>query len=146
MIEFLELEHILAMQRVLIEKFGGKHGIRDQGLLESAVAQPRQSAFGEDLFKDPFEKAAAYAFYLSENQPFLDGNKRIATAAALTFLRLNGFQTLFGDADLYATIMKTANKQLTREALADWFRKNCKKKFVKKKSSSRNKSRQKKSR
>jgi len=132
MVEYLELEHILAMQRALIEKFGGMHGIRDQGLLESAIAQPRQSAFGEDLFKDPFDKAAAYAFYLSENQPFIDGNKRIATAAALTFLRLNGYQTLFGDAELYATIMKMANKQLTRESLADWFRKNCRKKSAKK--------------
>lgn len=134
MVEYLELQHILAMQEVLIEKFGGMHGIRDQGLLESAIAQARQSAFGEDIFKDLADKAAAYAFYLSENQPFIDGNKRIATAAALTFLRLNGMQTQFSNAELYETIMKMANKQLTRETLADWFRKNCKKKSAKKKS------------
>ncbi|HCU24956.1 MAG TPA: type II toxin-antitoxin system death-on-curing family toxin, partial [Deltaproteobacteria bacterium] len=73
------------------------HGIRDRGLLEPAISQPQQSAFGEDIFQDVPSKAAAYAFYLSENQPFLDGNKRIATAAALTFLRLNGFEILISD-------------------------------------------------
>lgn len=130
MAEYLDLSHIIAMQEVLIQKYGGLHGIRSRELLESAVAQPQQSAFGEDAFKDDYSKAAAYAFYLSENQPFLDGNKRIATAAALTFLRLNGYDISASEEELYAVIMQLANKKLNRDGLAQWFEKNCKKKKI----------------
>jgi death-on-curing protein len=126
--EYLDLRHVIAMQEALIEKYGGLHGIRDKGLLESALAQPRQSAFGEDVFPDVPSKAAAYAYYLSENQPFLDGNKRVATAAAITFLRLNGFDLKASQEDVYEIIMKLANKKLTRDGLAEWFRKNSVKK------------------
>jgi death-on-curing protein len=125
MAEYLDLRHIIAMHDSLIEKYGGLHGIRDKGLLESASCQPQQSAFGEDMFPDIASKAAAYAYYLSENQPFLDGNKRIATAAAITFLRLNGYDLKkVSDKDLYDIIMQLANKKLSREALAKWFKKN----------------------
>jgi len=123
--QYLELRHIVAMQEILIQKHGGIHGIRDKGLLESAISQPRQSAFGIDLFPDIFSKAAAYAYYLSENQPFLDGNKRIATAAALTFLKLNGLEFEASNDDLYATIMRLANKKLSRDELAEWFKAHC---------------------
>lgn len=126
--EYLDLRHVIAMQEALIEKYGGLHGIRDKGLAESAVSQPRQSAFGEDVFTDVPSKAAAYAYYLSENQPFLDGNKRIATAAAITFLRLNGFDLKATQEDVYEIIMKLANKKLTRDRLIEWFRKNSTKK------------------
>ncbi len=126
--EYLELKHIIAMQKTLIEKYGGLQGIRDKGLLESAVSQPQQSAFGEDIFPDIPSKAAAYAFYLSENQPFLDGNKRIATATALTFLRLNGYELPISEKELYEIIMDLANKRLTRDGLVKWFRKNSVKK------------------
>ncbi len=126
MVLYLDLPHILAMQEVLIQKYGGLSGIRDKGLLESAIAQPRQSAFGEDIFPDIPAKAAAYAFYLSENQPFIDGNKRIATAAALTFIRLNGLEIHVSEKELYQTMMNLANKRLSREELAEWFRQNCK--------------------
>jgi len=124
MIEYLELKHILAMHEVLLAKYGGLKGIRDRGLLESAIAQPQQSAFGEDIFPDVTSKAAAYAFYLSENQPFIDGNKRIATAAALTFLRLNGYDLKASEKELYEVIMQIANKKLSRNKLAQWFKKN----------------------
>ena len=133
-VEYLELSHVIAMHRVLIEKYGGLAGIRDGGLLESALAQPQQTAFGEELFPDIFSKTSAYAFYLSENQPFLDGNKRIATAAALTFLRLNGYDLKVPEKALYETIMNLANKRLSREGLAQWF-----KKFSVKKRKTRNK-------
>ncbi len=121
---YLELKHVMAMHHVLIEKYGGLSGVRDQGLLESALAQPRQCVFGEELFPDVPAKSAAYAFYLSENQPFIDGNKRIATAAALTFLRLNGFDLKLNEEQLYKLIMKLANKGFTRESFVAWFRKN----------------------
>lgn len=124
MIQYLEISHVLAMHQVLLERYGGMYGVRDEGLLKSALAQPKQSAFGEDIFPDIFAKAAAYTFYLSENQPFIDGNKRIATAAALTFLRLNGYDVKVTEKELYETIMKLANKKLTREALSKWLKKN----------------------
>lgn len=126
--EYLELKHVIAMQETLIEKYGGLQGIRDKGLLESAISQPQQSAFGEDIFPDIPSKAAAYAFYLSENQPFLDGNKRVATATALTFLRLNAYDLPVSEKELYEIIMDLANKRLTRDGLVKWFRKNSKKK------------------
>ncbi len=125
--EYLELSHIIAMHRVLIEKYGGLDGIRDQGLLESALAQPQQSAFGEDIFPDLPSKAAACAYYLSENQPFIDGNKRIATAAAITFLRLNQWDLKASEMEVYETIMQLANKKISRKKLATWFKKNSKK-------------------
>lgn len=133
MTEYLDLRQVIAMQEALIQKYGGLRGIRDRGLLESALSQPQQSAFGEDIFLDVPSKAAAYAFYLSENQPFLDGNKRIATVAAITFLRLNGYDLNVPNKDLYEVIMGLANKALTRDQLADWFRKKSAKKRGKKK-------------
>ncbi|MBF0493253.1 MAG: type II toxin-antitoxin system death-on-curing family toxin [Deltaproteobacteria bacterium] len=128
MILYLELKHIMAMHRVLLEKYGGLEGVRDQGLLESALAQPSQNVFGEDLFPDLYSKAAAYAFYLSENQPFVDGNKRIATAAALTFLRLNGYEIKASEKQVYEVIMQLANRQMMRDQLSTWFKKHSKKK------------------
>ncbi len=133
MFEYIDVSHVVAMHEVLIQKYGGTQGIRDKGLLESAVMQPQQSAFGEDIFPDIFSKAAAYVFYISENQPFLDGNKRSATATAITFLRLNGYDLNVSDKDLYETIIDLANKRISREDLSAWFQKNSVKKKNRKK-------------
>jgi death-on-curing protein len=70
---------------------GGAPGIRDETLLESAVAAPQASMMGQPLISDPLEIAAAYLFYICRNHPFLDGNKRTALAACLVFLEENGF-------------------------------------------------------
>lgn len=88
--EFLTLDEIPEIHRDQIERYGGDEGIRDNGLLESAVAMPQQSFGGEYLHRDIFEMAAAYAFHLAENQAFIDGNKRTGLAAAYVFLALNG--------------------------------------------------------
>lgn len=119
--DYLEFRHVLAMQKALIEKYGGLHGVRDKALVESALSQPRQSAFGEDVFQDIPAKAAAYAYYLSENQAFLDGNKRIATAASITFLRLNGYDLNATQQDVYEILMKLANKETGRDEFVRWF-------------------------
>jgi len=82
---FLTLEEVIAIHDEEVEAFGGTLGIRDLNGLESAVAMP-QASFGDQfLHRDIFEMAAAYAFHIAENQPFLDGNKRTGLAAALTF-------------------------------------------------------------
>ena len=73
---FLTVKEVSVLHQDQIEVFGGIHGIRDEGLLESAVMTPQASFGGEYLHSDIFEMAAAYAFHIAENQPFLDGNKR----------------------------------------------------------------------
>lgn len=111
------------MHQILIQKYGGSQGLRDEGLLDSALAQPRQSAFGEDVFADIFSKAAAYGFSLSENQPFIDGNKRVAVSVMVTFLMSNRYQLTVTAFALYETMIKLANKQMNRQELAAWLKK-----------------------
>ena len=132
---YLELDQIMAIHDTLIEEIGGSLGLRNPGLLKSGAHQPQQSFGGEDLYPDLFSKAAAYAFSISENQPFIDGNKRTAATVAAVFLDINEFLLDCPEGQVYETMMKLANKHLTRESLAEWFRKNCKKKSPKQKSS-----------
>ena len=99
--DFLTVEEVVALHHEQIERYGGLGGVRDKALLESAVAAPRSSFEGELLHESVFHAAAAYAFHLAQNQPFLDGNKRTALAAALVFLDLNGYEVLDSEGSLY---------------------------------------------
>lgn len=126
--KYLEVEHIVSLHDVAIEKFGGTLGTRDHKLLESAAHQPRQSFGGEELYPTLFDKAAAYAYFISENQPFLDGNKRTAISTAAVFLDVNGYEIDAPQGALYEVMMDLANKRMTREEFTDWFRKNSKRK------------------
>jgi death on curing protein len=85
---FLAREDVEAIHKASIEAFGGANGIRDENILESALAQPLHEHFYRNA--DLFQIAAAYAFHLAENQPFVDGNKRVALLSALNFLAQNG--------------------------------------------------------
>ena len=87
---FLTLSEVVEVHVDQIKRYGGLEGVRDFGLLESAIAQPEASFAGEWLHKDLYEMAAAYAYHLSQNHPFIDGNKRTALACALVFLALHG--------------------------------------------------------
>jgi death-on-curing protein len=89
--EFLLLQEVLSIHRQGLDRYGGQDGIRDLGVIESAIAQPQQGFGGALLHSDIFEMAAAYAFHISEAQGFLDGNKRAGLGACLVFLQLNGF-------------------------------------------------------
>jgi death-on-curing protein len=80
----------IEIHAVVLEGFGGMDGIADRGLLESAVAAPQATVFGQSPYADLIEVAAAYLFYICRNHPFRDGNKRAAMTAAIVFLRLNG--------------------------------------------------------
>jgi len=84
------VEAAVAIHAEVLAAHGGLPGLRDRGLLESAVAAPQASFGGKPLINDPIEIAAAYLFYLCRNHPFADGNKRTALAAALVFLLVNG--------------------------------------------------------
>ena len=86
----LTVEIVREIHAEAIGTFGGSHGIRDQALLESAVAAPQASFGGKSPYADIAEVASAYLFYLCRNHPFIDGNKRAALGACLVFLRLNG--------------------------------------------------------
>lgn len=86
----LTVEIVQEIHAEAIAAFGGSQGIRDQALLESAVAAPQASFGGKSPYADMIEVAAAYLFYLCRNHPFIDGNKRAALGACLVFLRLNG--------------------------------------------------------
>ena len=88
----LDAAAVLAIHAEVIAAHGGRPGIRDRALLESAVAAPQASHAGQLLITDAIGVAAAYLFYLSRNHPFIDGNKRTAMMASIIFLRLNGIE------------------------------------------------------
>jgi death on curing protein len=115
---FLTVDEVIELHADQIDAHGGTHGIRDQGLLESAVATPQASFGGEYLHTTLWEMAAAYAFHIAESQPFLDGNKRAALEAALLFLRVNGFNVLDPDGQLYEAMMAVAAHELDKPGLA----------------------------
>ena len=121
--EHLAVAQVVEIHAVMLEKFGGSPGIRDQGLLESAVAAPRATAFGISPFADLLEVAAAYLFYLCRNQPFYDGNKRTAMTACIVFLKLNGLEP-FPDGEDWETLMlDVAASKLDRERTTERLRK-----------------------
>ena len=117
--EFLTFDDVLLIHDEQLEAYGGIHGIRDQCLLESAVMMPQASFGGEYLHQNLFEMAAAYAFHIAENQPFLDGNKRTALVSALVFLDINGFVILDEDMKLYDAMIAIANKLMDKFDLAE---------------------------
>ena len=88
-IKHLAVEAVKAIHKEVLAAHGGAHGIRDETLLESAVAAPQATMMGQPLISDPIEIAAAYLFYICGNHPFIDGNKRTALAACLVFLEEN---------------------------------------------------------
>lgn len=119
---YLSLAEVAELHRLLIEAFGGSHGIRDLGALKSALAQPRMSFGGEDLYPTVVEKAAALGFTLVQNHPFLDGNKRVGHAAMETFLVLNGLE-IAAEADQQEQLMLAlAAGDSDRSDLLKWLR------------------------
>lgn len=88
-VRYLTTDAVKAIHVEVMAAHGGADGIRDQALLESAVAAPQASMMGQPVFTDPIEIAAAYLFYICRNHPFVDGNKRAALAACLVFLQSN---------------------------------------------------------
>jgi death-on-curing protein len=119
---FLDVDDVLSMHDDQLHHFGGSAGIRDQGALESAVAVPSSTFDGAYLHADLFEMAAAYAFHIAENQPFLDGNKRTGLNAAVVFLDLNGWLVLDPDERLADAILQLAGRRLDKRGLADLLR------------------------
>ena len=122
MLRFLPDEVVLAIHDDQIRLYGGSYGVRDEGLLDSAINMPRATFGGQFLHNDIFAMAAAYGFHISENQPFIDGNKRTAGMVMLTFLKLNGLDPVASEMEYYQTIMAVANREMSKEQLAAWLR------------------------
>src|SRR5258708_2976814 len=108
--KFLTLEEVLEIHRIQLELYGGRDGIRDLGALESAIAQPEGGFSDKYLHSFPFGMAAAYAYHIAENQPFVDGNKRTAVDSALTFLTGNGIEIQDPQTSLYQVMIDVGNR------------------------------------
>ena len=119
---FLTVDEVIEIHEQLIAMYGGQPGLRDRGLLDSALAMPQAMFAGKLLHCDPFEMAAAYLFHLVQNHPFLDGNKRIGTATALVFLKLNGFSLNADPDELESLVMKVACGEIEKTQIAVFFR------------------------
>jgi death on curing protein len=126
MIKFLRKATILTFHQDQLERYGGKEGIRDEKLLESAMAQPEASFEGEYVHQDLFHMAAAYGFHICQNHPFYDGNKRTALIAMYTFLYVNGYQIVADKKSLFAVMMDLANGKVSKDELRDYLKKNSK--------------------
>jgi len=111
---------VLALQERLVAEFGGEPGLRDAGLLESALTRPRNRWEYEKA--EIFELAAGYAFGLARNHPFLDGNKRIAFTMAALFLELNGQRFAAGEAEAVVQTLALASGELDEAGYAAWLK------------------------
>ena len=115
-------ETVLALHERLLTEFGGMDGLRGEALLVSALARPRQLlAYGK---LDIFALAAAYAFGLARNHPFVDGNKRIGFTTSVLFLELNGHSFTASEADATLNTLALAAGELSESGYAEWLKKN----------------------
>ncbi len=119
---FLGLDEVIEIHRDQINRYGGHPGVRDMGLLHSALAMPQASYGGEFLHADLFEMAAAYLFHIVQNHPFVDGNKRVGVVAALVFLGLNGIEVSVSNEALFQTVMEVSQGKLGKGPIGEFLR------------------------
>ena len=119
-VHYLSTADVLLLHRDTLEHEGGLEGIRSVGLLESAVAMPRQRLYGVDLHPGLAAKAAAYLYHIAANHPFFDGNKRAVALAALVFLDANGVKRLPKPDDLQEATLRVADGRISKSELIEW--------------------------
>lgn len=115
---FLSLSEVILIHRDQLDRYGGHPGIRDMGLLRSAVGMPSATYGGEFLNADIFEMAAGYLFHLVKNHAFMDGNKRTGAVAALVFLSMNGFDFHAPEDDLAEMVLSVARGEMEKAQVA----------------------------
>ena len=121
---FLSLDEVLALHADQIERYGGELGLRDLGLLQSALAMPQAKFGGEWLHPTLHEMAAAYLFHLARNHPFLDGNKRGALICAVAFLGLNDLELDADPEDLFEAVAAVAEGRMDKAQVAVFLKAN----------------------
>jgi death on curing protein len=119
---FLTVGEVLRIHETQMELFGGQGGVRDLGLLESAIAVPQAGFSNSYLHADIFEMAAAYLFHIVQNHPFLDGNKRTGTVAAIAFLGMNDIEVDIDDDALVGLVFSVAEGKTEKASIADFLR------------------------
>ncbi len=127
-VKYLRLEQVLAVHTTLIERYGGRHGIRDKGLVESAVFRPQTTVFGREAYPDFFGKCAVLGYSLIQNHPFIDGNKRTGFAAMHLMLLMNGYDLTSSTTEEVKMAEKTASGKMKESEIALWLKKHSKKK------------------
>lgn len=120
--QFLSREQVLELHRRTIARHGGDPSVRDLGMLDSAIAQPRASFGGAFLHATIADMAAAYLFHLATNHPFVDGNKRTGALAALTFLALNDRRLDIDEARMEQFVLSVARGEADKSTVAEFFR------------------------
>lgn len=118
---FLSFEDVIEIHRDQIVRYGGASGIRDVGLLQSAVLVPLSQFDGKFLYKNLFEMAAAYLFHLAKNHPFIDGNKRVGLVAALMFLAMNEYEVVVDGKRLEKLVLDVVEGKKTKEQAGRFF-------------------------
>lgn len=118
----LSKRQILMLHSMLIAQSGGMDGLRDEGLLESAINTPLQTFGGQELYPTVLEKAARLGYGLIHNHPFLDGNKRIGTHAMLVFLDINNIALSYTDDELITSILRVASGDMDEGELLEWLK------------------------
>jgi len=121
---FLSLAEVLEIHRDQVERYGGHTGIRDLGLLQSALAMPAAGFGGKYLHSDLIEMSAAYLFHIVQNHPFVNGNKRTGTVAAIVFLSLNAIELQADETQLEKLVFDVAKGKAGKSTVADFLRKN----------------------
>lgn len=117
---FLDFDRIVQLNRLAVKTFGGSDGIRDKGLIESAICQPQTTFGGQFLHESIYHMAAAYYFHISESQGFSDGNKRTGFLALFSFLKLNDCDLTIPDDYLWPILLEVANGKRSKEELANF--------------------------
>jgi death-on-curing protein len=128
MIHFLTLSEVLLILEDQIRNYGGIYGVRDINLLSSALYMPQSGFGGQYLHKTIPAMAAAYAFHICQNHPFIDGNKRVALASSLVFLDINEYTFNCKDEVVYSEMMQVAKGEVKKEELIKYYEKHSKKK------------------
>ena len=125
--KYLSAEDVLLLHNMAVDESGGLHGLRDLGLLESAVARPQASFGGQDLYPNIFLKAGTLIHGLLRNHPFVDGNKRTSVYSAMTFLELNCYCFEAEQKEVVNFALKVENEKLPVEEIAKWLKEHTKK-------------------
>ena len=120
--KYLTVKDVLLLHQLQIDEFGGSHGLRDLGLLESAVMRPQTTFDGVDLYESIFDKGAALVHSLLMNHQFVDGNKRTAMFSAMTFIELNGYKFNAKQEEVVEYALYIENSQPKIDQISAWLK------------------------